>query len=351
MSSEPPNNPHNRIYGAQLRAATEREEKMKKNLIKILALTLALFMIAVMAASCSSDTKDEDGKEDKQTVDTDKKTEDTKDDVESDTAGDDGDGTETEAPAPAGDTLYGLEGVVVYEDDNCMFRIDSVTEDEFWDSKNFNVTLQNKTSDKELGFSIGDVCVNGCMLSTLFLENVKAGKTQTADFDLAIDDRTGDPQEIIMDLTVSDYNDFFGDPIVKDTFTIYTDGYDASNVKYPERKSVDGEKVVVDTDEYTVIVLGIEDTGFGLPTLELYYENKTDKDVNFDIEDVKIDGKDYTEYSGTDVTAGHCAYESASFDGDDIEGTPGKYEFKVKVSDADEIWGDPFFEQECTFEP
>ena len=317
---------------------------MKTNLIRILALVLASLLIAVMAAGCSSETNDEGGKEDKQTVGTDKKGDDTK--------GDGGNDTETDAPEPsAGDTLYGLNGVVVYDGDDCMFRIDSVTADEFWDSKLVKVTLQNKTSDKELTFSIGDVCVNGCMLSTLFLENVKAGETQKADFNLAIGDRTGDPQEIILDLSVSDYSDFFGDPIVKDTCTIYTDGYDASNIKYPERKTTDNEKVVVDTDEYTVVVLGIEDNGWGLPTLELYYENKSDKDVNFKIDEVTIDGNYYTTYSGADVTAGHFAYESASFDGNEIEGTPEKYEFTVKVSDADEIWGEPFFEQECTFEP
>ncbi len=311
--------------------------------MKILALVLASLLIAVMAAGCSSETKDDGGKDDKQTVDTGKKTDDTKDD---------GNDTGTDAPETStGETLYGLYGVVVYEDDNCMFRIDNVVNDEFWDSKLFNVTLQNKTSDKELSFSVGDVCVNGCMLSTLFLETVEAGKTITSDFDLAIGDRTGDPQEIIMDLSVSDYSDLFGDPIVKDTFTIYTDGHDASNVKYPERETTDNEKAVVDTDEYTVVVLGIEDTGFGLPTLELYFENKTDKDVNFKIDEVTIDGNYYTAYSGTDVTAGHFAYESSSFDGNEIEGTPEKYEFTVKISDADELWGDPFFEQECTFEP
>lgn len=320
---------------------------MKKNLIKILALALVVFMIAVMAASCTSDEKDdsdiEDILEDLLTDDTGKEQDDTK--------GDDTEDTDTDSPVPSsGEALYGLEDVVIYEDDNCMFRIDNVTNDDFWDSKLFNVTLENKTSDKELGFSIGDVCVNGCMLPTLFLENVEAGKTQTADFDLAIDDKTGDPQEIIIDITISDYNDFFGEPIVKDTFTIYTDGYNASNVEYPERVTTDNEKVVVDTDEYTVVALGIEE-GWGIPTLELYFENKTDKDVNFNVDDVKINGKDYTAYSGTDVTAGHFAYESASFDGDDIDGTPDKYEFTIKISDADELWGDPFFEEECTFEP
>ena len=319
---------------------------MKKGLTRILALVLALLVLVAMAAGCSSDTKDDSGKkEEKQAVDTGKNTD--------DTAGDDTDAPETDAPETpsVGEALYGLEGVVVYEDDKCMFRIDNVTDDDFWESKRFSVTLQNKTSDMELGFSIGDVCVNGCMLSTLFLENVAAGKTMVSDFDLAIGDRTGDPQEIIMDLTVSDYNDFLGDPIVDDTFTIYTEGYDASNVVYPERDTTANEKVILDTDEYTVIVLGIEDSGWGLPTLELYYENKTDKDVEFDIDNVKIDGADYTVYCGTDVTAGHFAYESASFDGDDLDGAPKKYEFTLQISDADELWGDPFFEQECKFEP
>ena len=154
-----------------------------------------------------------------------------------------------------------------------------------------------------------------------------------------------------MDLTVSDYNDFLGDPVVKDTFTIYTEGHDESNVKYPGRETTDSEKVVVDTDEYTVVVLGVEDSGWGFPTLEVYYENKSDKDVNFNIDDVKINGESFTAYSGMDVTAGHFAYESVSFDGDEMEGAPEKYEFTLKISDADELWGDAFFEQECTFEP
>ena len=344
MCAEAPKN-HITIYAAGNTVPSRKERKMKANLMKILALVLACLMIAVMAAGCSSGTKD-DGKDTKAPVNTaePKDTEDGGDDTEpADTKGGD-------EPTPGtGDSLYGLGGLVVYEDDNCMFRIDSVTEDDFWESKLFNVTLQNKTADKELGFSIGDVCVNGCMLSTLFLETVKAGETIQADFDLAIGDRTGDPQEIIMDLTVSDYNDFFGDPIVKDTFTIYTDGYDASNVKYADRETTANEKVVVDTDEYTVIVLGVDESwGF---TLEMYYENKTDKDVMFNVDEVKINGEDVTAYSGTDVTAGHFGYESVSFTSDNDDLNPESFEFTLKVSDADQLWGDPFFTQECTYEP
>ena len=320
---------------------------MKSNLIRIIALVLACLMVAVMAVGCSSGKKD-DVKDENKTVDTGKAPEATKDDggkTEPDATKDDGGNT----VSTDGDGLYSLKNVVLCDDDNCLFRIDSIEYDDFWESAKFNVTCENKT-DKQIGFSIGNMVLNGCMRSTLFLETADAGETVESYFNLDVaEDLLGEPQELIIGITVSDYEDIFADALVKDNVTVYMPGFDESNVKYPERKSVDGEKAVVDTDDYTVIVLGVDEDSWGVPGLKVYYENKTDRDVKFDIDDVEIGGKPVTSYAGSTVLAGCCGYENLSFDGDDdIE--PTDYKFTVMVSE-DSLWADPFFEQECTYEP
>ena len=73
--------------------------------------------------------------------------------------------------------------------------------------------------------------------------------------------------------------------------------------------------------------------------------------MKFSVDDVEIGGKYVTTYAGTSVLAGRCGYETLSFsyDGDE-EIEPTDYKFTVKVSE-DSLWADPFFEQECTFEP
>ena len=326
---------------------------MKRNLIRILALILACLMVAVMALGCSSGKKD-DGKDDNKPVNT----------TSPDATKDGGDATEpkpdTDAPDDTkddggntvntdGDGLYSLKNVVLCDNDKVLFRIDSIEFDDFWESAKFNVTCENKT-DGQVGFSIGNLVLNGCMRSTLFLETADAGETVESYFNLDVDeDLLGEPQELIIGITVSDYEDIFADALVKENVTVYMPGFDESNVKYPERKAVDGEKAVVDTDEYTVIVLGVDEDSWGVPGLKVYYENKTDKDVKFDIDDVEIGGKPVTSYAGSTVLAGCCGYENLSFDGDDdIE--PTDYKFTVMVSE-DTLWAEPFFEQECTFEP
>lgn len=324
---------------------------MKGNFIRILALTLACILVAVAAVGCSSGKKD-DGKNGNKTVDTGKTPVDTArngggDQTEPEDTKDDGGNIVT----PSGDGLYSLTNVVLCDDDNCLFRIDSIEYDDFWESAKFNVTCENKT-DGQVAFSIGNIVLNGCMRSTMFLETADAGETVESYFNLDVDEELlGEPQELIIGITVSDYEDILADALVKDNVTVYMPGFDESNVSYPERKSVEGEKVVVDTDDYTVIVLGVDEDSWSVPGLKVYYENKTDKDVKFSVDDVEIGGKYVTTYAGTSVLAGRCGYETLSFsyDGDE-EIEPTDYKFTVMVSE-DSLWADPFFEQECTYEP
>ncbi len=321
---------------------------MKGKFIKILALILACLMVAVMAAGCASDGDDDGGKKEDKTADTAKVPEATKENggkTEPDATKDDGGNTIN----ADGDGIYSLRNVVLYEDDDCLFRIDSVEKDEFWGSAQINVTCENKT-DKQLGFSIGNMVLNGCMRSTMFLETAEAGETVESYFNLDVaEDLLGEPQELIIGITVSDYENILSDPLVKEDVTLYMPGYDESNVKYPERTPTAGEKTVLDSDGHKLVVLGVDEDSWGVPGLKVYYENKTDKDVKFDIDDVEIGGNPVTSYAGSTVLAGCCGYENLSFDGDDdIE--PTDYKFTVMVSE-DTLWADPFFEQECTFEP
>lgn len=71
--------------------------------------------------------------------------------------------------------------------------------------------------------------------------------------------------------------------------TVYPTGKKAEEYKVPDRKKVEGEKVLMDNDNITFIIQEVENTSSGC-SVDCYYENKTDKRWTFQCESLQING-------------------------------------------------------------
>lgn len=79
------------------------------------------------------------------------------------------------------------------------------------------------------------------------------------------------------------------------------------------------EQVVVDNDDMTIIIQSIDPDGTWGYTLDLYLENKTDKNLMFSAENANINDVMCDPFFATSVSAGKKANESLSFDNETLE--------------------------------
>ncbi len=192
----------------------------------------------------------------------------------------------TEATVPA--ILF--EETVLVEDENCTFTITAIEEDSTW-GYTLKAFLENKT-DLELMFSLSNVSVNGFMCDPFWAKTVAPGMKANeaisfSDSDFKANGIT-DVTEIAFTLDIYDNNDWMADHLVSDTFTIFPLGEEA--VQPYTREAVEGERVLFDDENVTMIVTGFDPDSIWGYTLNVYLENKTDKTLMFSIDGASVNG-------------------------------------------------------------
>lgn len=294
---------------------------------KILALTLALLMILSMAACSVSDADDITvPQSDKQDNSTTAPVEDTE---------------PVEDTTPAAPTL---EEMVLVDDENCTIKITGVETDSFW-GYGLKVYLENKT-DLNLMFSVSNASVNGFMCDPLWAKEIAAGlkANETITWMSTEFDKNGikTPTDIEMTFSVSDSDDWTADDLVNDTFTIYPLGEDAV-VPYV-RQSVEGETVLFDNEYCTMIVTGFDpDNLFGY-SMNVYLENKTDKNLMFSMDDAAVNGFACDPFWASAIAAGKRSNTAITWFDSTLEEneitTIEKITGSITVSDADDWMAD-----------
>lgn len=253
---------------------------------------------------------------------------------------------------------YTLSDEVIVDNEYCTFKIIKAEEDNFW-GFTLKAYCENKTSDKSLMFSIDDVSVNGYMCDPFWAEQVAAGKKSNDDItfsstsfkEIGID--TAD--EITFSLRVHDYDDWMADDFVHDVFTIYPTGLDAASVSYPARRSTSSEKVIVDNDDICFIILeNTVDSIWGY-TLKCYLENKTDKSVMFNWDDVSVNGFMIDPFWAREIAPGMRGYSDINFSDSEFEENGitevEEIEFTFNVHDSDDWFANDLFDEVCTYAP
>ena len=348
---------------------------MKNNVARLLSLILVICLLAAMAVGCGADDDDDDRKSDSKkntsTEDTDDKKPTPTDEAKptnpdtQPTEGPNADPTEappaeptkepTKAPAK---TEYTLADEVLVDNEYCTFKIVSIEGDNFW-GFTVKVLCENKTADKKLMFAVESVSVNGYLIDPFWAKSVDAGKKATSDISFSSTrfEEAGFSvvDEIKWNLRIYDDNNLLDDRIVDDFYAIYPTGKSAETVQYPARKTTATEQVVVDNSDYTFIILSAVNDDFWGYTLKCYVENKTDKNLMFDWDDVSVNGFMLDPYWSMGVGPKMKGYSEITFSDTHLEEngitTVEEIEYTLDIYDDDDWMADHLFEEKLTYKP
>ena len=123
----------------------------------------------------------------------------------------------------------------------------------------------------------------------------------------------------------------------------------------PETTAPAVEVVLVDDENCTVIVKGYDENallGYGV---NVYLENKTDKELMFSIDEVSVNGFMCDPFWAKTVSAGKKANEQITFFDSDFESngieTVEEITFTLKVYDSNDWLADKFVEESFTVNP
>ena len=245
---------------------------MKKALSIILSAGVALLMIGCDSSSIKSKTNSSK----KTTTITEKAEESTKKKdakVEN---------KETAAEYDSKSVEYTIADEVIVSNEQCTVTLVS-GKDKKSGGAEFKFLLENKTSSKTLMFSIDDVAINGWMITALFAQEVSAEKkaNETLSFNKSNFEDAGitSVDKLEFKLRIYDSNDWSAESVVDETFVVYPTGLSESQISIPDRWKGSNEKVIVDNDEVTFIVLGTYTDSIWGYSVAVYLENKTDKNL------------------------------------------------------------------------
>lgn len=115
------------------------------------------------------------------------------------------------------------------------------------------------------------------------------------------------------------------------------------------------EQVLVDDENCTVKITGIEEDAIWGYTLKVYLENKTDLELMYSVDNVSVNGYMCDPFWANTVTTGMKANEEISFSTDSFERngieTPTDIQLTLRVSDNNDWMADPLVEEEYTVYP
>lgn len=203
-----------------------------------------------------------------------------------------------------------IDDVTVVDDENCSIKITEVVFDDDWGTS-IKATLENKTSDKELSFSVESLSVNGIQVDGYMYADVLAGKKANKEINLdddilnenGIDKYT----DIEIEFLVYNNDDWSENDIFTGTVHVYPYG-ENNAVKYV--RDTKKETVLIDNDEVMVVFLNAGEDEYDDYNAMFYIVNKTDEDITFNADDVSIN--DYMMDTGfwIEVNAGKSTFES-----------------------------------------
>lgn len=251
---------------------------------------------------------------------------------------------------------YALSDYTLAENESCLIKITDIAFDTDWNEIDIQLYCENN-SDIPLDFTTDSVIACGYSVSNFWYEDVAAGKKVNSTLSLNASDlaQAGitSLDELILNIHVTNGNDWLEAPILLDSFTIYPTGLDADSVVYPARRTTANEQLMVDNEYCTMIILEVDTEGYWGPELICYVENKTEEPIYISMEDVSVNNYMMEPYWGVSLPAGAKGYSSVSFDSDDLEAngiTEMEHVEFMLYAHSDESWDD-YFDTYCVYEP
>lgn len=226
----------------------------------------------------------------------------------------------------------------------------------------FTVELyyENKTTDKELMFALGDSVINGYLVTSVWADSIKAGHTatETIYFSQSDLDELGIQwvDKIDMELRVYDANDWMAEYLVEENFIIYPTGLTEQDIVVPNRPTTDQEVILVDNEFVSIVIIDTYDDRIWGYTLQIYLENKTtDKELMFSLKDVIVNGYNINALWAKSIPANVKSVSEIHLSSTDMEASGilsvDLIDLYMRVYDNDNWFDDDIIEDKFTIYP
>ena len=276
--------------------------------------------------------------------------------AEEGTGGFGGFGLDEDEDFGAGDTAetISLENMTAIDTDECSIILEDINPNDTWGEYTIHAELENKTADKKLMFSIDNAYVNGVENDPYFASEVAAGKKAKASISFTSLEDYGitDFSDIELGFRVYDNDDWTADAFAEEVVHVYPHGEE--NAELYVREPADTDNVLVDNENISVIVTGIDEEDTWGYTLDLYIANKTDKTIMVSADDISVNGYMADPYFGHTLGAGKSAFTEMSWSYSSLEESGitevGDIEFTLRAYDYDDWSADDLVNQVVTLD-
>ena len=325
---------------------------------------LMLLVLSVLLVACNS-SGDSSKKEDKKTEESSKKSKkkkkskkDKKDKDETDEA-DEEDETDGDKKGKKkksnSDGEITLKNYTAVDNENYSITINDIETDAIY-GYTINVTIENKTADKNYAFNATGGSVDGLETLASLYSEVAAGKKASTAITFTDLSKYGLEKytDIELEVSVSDmdseeYN------FATENIHLYPYGEDkASKFTYEQK---DTDKVVMDNEYVQILYIGADKEDFWGYAIGFYVVNKTDKSLTIDANDVSVDGYMADPYFIENISPGKNAFFSMSWSDSTFqqsnidENNISNIEFKLDVYDSDDYSSPHFATETITINP
>lgn len=212
-----------------------------------------------------------------------------------------------------------FEETILVDNEVCTFKVTGIDADNRW-GYTLKAYLENKTN-LDLMFALDMVSVNGFMCDPFWASTVTAGMKANEEIGFSSSDfmRNGitDVTEIEFTLKVYDSENWSADHLIHDTYVLYPMGEEAV-VSYT-RTPIDREIMLFDNENCTMILTGFDSDSMWGYTVNVYLENKTDKELMFSLGDAAVNGFMCDPFWADSVAPGKRSNTSISWNSDDFE--------------------------------
>lgn len=246
-----------------------------------------------------------------------------------------------------------FEECTVIDNDECAVKITGIDPDNMW-GYTVNIQIENKNQEKTYMFSAESAAINGVQVETLFAKDVAPGKKANGDItftDTALQNNGVDRYTVIeLTFRVYDSDDWTAEPVAYETVSIYP--YGENEAEYFVRTAQDSDVVLIDNDSVSVVALDYETDSIWGFTVNLYLENKTDKEVMFSVDDASVNGYMIDPFFAKSVLPGKCAFTSVSWSDGSLEDNKitsvEEIEMRIRAYDANNWVGNDFADEVVT---
>ena len=321
------------------------KKKSSKALIAIIGLIAALAVAAgALFATGVISFGDKSDKEDTEETDKDRGDADDEDDEDEKEEKDDGKKTDK-------------SGIEIVSNSDCAVTVRGFEESA--DKYTLLLAMENKT-DEVASFNVTLRGINGYALEDMAYgiwdEAVEPEDTVNKRLEFPKEEyeiyQLGDVELVTLDLDV--YEDDDWDNLFQGTVSFRPDGKDPAGYTAPEKMAFAQEQTILDQDGVLVT--------FGSPTVDewndfyvlIYFENTTDSDVEIDMDNVRVNGKEL-EFGSNMLTLpaksiGYGIWKISEYTLEDVELTPAdvrEIAFDLEAESWDEY--EPFFTGPVTY--